>query len=334
MDNKVYKKVLKFIKDNWLFFVTIILTYIILTINLPWSIYAPGGTIDVSKRLNGNPYKGKGSLNLTYVSFIEGTIPTALFSYIIPGWDLVSNSSITLDGESLEEGHKRDRIYLEESISNATYVAYNRAGADIVIKNTKPYIIYMAEDADTDLKIGDEVISYDDISFTSFQEMSEYVRSKDVDDTINFKVIRDKKEISCYAKLIEIDNSPRIGVSIANVLEFVTNPKIEYKSKTSESGASGGLMLSLALYNGLTEQDITKGLKISGTGTIDVEGNVGEIAGVKYKLKGAVKEKSDVFVVPSANYKEAMDIKKDKKYDIKIIEAKTFDQVLEELKSI
>ena len=52
-------------------------------------------------------------------------------------------------------------------------------------------------------------------------------------------------------------------------------------------------MMSLAIYNALTNNDLTKGRLIVGTGTIDENGKVGEIDGVKYKLKSAVNKKAD-----------------------------------------
>ena len=92
--------------------------------------------------------------------------------------------------------------------------------------------------------------------------------------------------------------------------------------------------MSLTVYNQLTETDITRGKKIVGTGTIDINGNVGEIGGVKYKLIGAVKNKADIFICPEENYEEAISVAKDKNYDIKIISAKTFDEALEKLANI
>ena len=56
---------------------------------------------------------------------------------------------------------------------------------------------------------------------------------------------------------------------------------------------------ALLIYDYLTEEDITKGRTIVGTGTIDENGNVGSIGGVKYKLKGAVKNKAEIFLVPN-----------------------------------
>ena len=39
------------------------------------------------------------------------------------------------------------------------------------------------------------------------------------------------------------------------IYDYDTNPKIELKFKQSESGPSGGLMLTLAIYNNLTKKD-------------------------------------------------------------------------------
>ena len=91
--------------------------------------------------------------------------------------------------------------------------------------------------------------------------------------------------------------------------------------------------MSLSIYNKLVDEDITKGRKIVGTGTIDTDGNVGEIGGVKYKLLGAVKSKADIFLVPYENYDEAIRYKNENNYDIKIIKVATFDEALNTLKS-
>ena len=92
-------------------------------------------------------------------------------------------------------------------------------------------------------------------------------------------------------------------------------------------------MIALTIYSNLNKIDLTNGKKIAGTGTIDIDGNVGEISGVKYKLMGAVKEKADIFLVPKGNnYKEAKKIKKEKGYTIDIVPIETFEEALKYLK--
>ena len=122
-----------------------------------------------------------------------------------------------------------------------------------------------------------------------------------------------------------------VGIAFTNVNEVETDPEVNVKVKDNESGPSGGLMMSLGIYNSLVSEDITKGKKIIGTGTIDSEGNVGEIGGVKYKLIGAVKNKAAVFLCPRANYEEAIRVAQSYNYDIMVIAVDTLEGVIEEL---
>lgn len=87
-------------------------------------------------------------------------------------------------------------------------------------------------------------------------------------------------------------------------------------------------MLALSIYDKNTSIDITKGKVVSGTGTIDINGNVGEISGIKYKIIGAVKKRADVFLVPYENYEEAKEVVKNNNYNIKLVCVKTFNEAL------
>ena len=92
--------------------------------------------------------------------------------------------------------------------------------------------------------------------------------------------------------------------------------------------------MALYIYNSLTEEDITKGYEIAGTGTIDIDGKVGEIDGVKYKMIGAYKKGVRIFIVPEENYEDAIKVKEENKYDINVISVSTFDDALNKLKEL
>ena len=212
-------------------------------------------------------------------------------------------------------------------------VAFKKANIDYSIVKSNNYITYIYEKSDTNLKLFDNILKYDNIEFTTFSNMQKYITSKKVGDKITFLVIRNGKEINCYAKLIDLNGEAKVGITTALINEYDSNPKITIKSKNSESGSSGGFMTALAIYNSITKNDITKGKVIAGTGTIDSEGNVGEIGGVKYKLSGAVKNKVDIFLVPKDNYKEALECKKKNKYDIELVSINNFDEAIDYLET-
>ena len=92
-------------------------------------------------------------------------------------------------------------------------------------------------------------------------------------------------------------------------------------------------MTAVTIYNAISDEDITKGLNIGGTGTIDINGNVGEIDGVNYKIMGAAKNKLDVVFVPKANYEEAINTKNKYNYNLEIISVDKFNDVIEYLKN-
>ena len=143
--------------------------------------------------------------------------------------------------------------------------------------------------------------------------------------------MRDNKEHSFKVKL---DDEKKLGIIVQTDYEYELDPEINIKFKTSESGSSGGLMLAISIYNAITSEDITHGLKVAGTGTSDIEGNVGEIGGVKYKIMGAVRNKMDLVFVPAANYDEAIKVKKEHNYDIDIIKVNTFEEALNYLNNL
>jgi PDZ domain-containing protein len=332
MLNKLYENFKKFIKENYKFLLALILIFIFFFTELPFVVYKPGGVINLDERIvMEDKYESSGSLSMSYVSMMKGNIPFVLLSYIIPNWDLMPASDVTLDDESVDEAIARDRVFLEEGLDNATIAAYNLADKEINIEKIDSVIAYISSDANTDLKIGDIIVSIDEEQIDDLEDLQKYINTLNSGDKVTIKVKRDEKEVSCSATIYELDGSLKVGVYIANKYEYTLNPELEIKTKESESGSSGGLMTALAIYNSLVEEDITKGRNIVGTGTIDIDGNVGEIGGVKYKLLGAEKNKADIFLCPLENYEEAIKVKEENNLDLEVVSVSTLKEAIEYL---
>lgn len=326
MINKIYVEMKNFIKENYLVLLFGIVFMATILYPLPYYIYTGGGTINVKDKIHIENKETKGDFNLCYVEQINANIPTFLLSKLLSNWDSVSKEEVSLnDKEDIKDIYKRDKIYLEEANQNAIFVAYKKAGKSVNILDKHLYIIYLEEDSDTDLKIGDDILEIDGSKIDSYE-----VGSK-----LNIKVKRNGKEMMKYAIVHEKDGRKLIGIALTSIYDYEVDPKITFTFSNSESGPSGGFMVTLAIYNQLIDNDISNDLKIAGTGTIDIEGNVGSIGGVKYKLKGAVDSKSDIFLVPAGeNYEEAIKYQKKYHYDIKIIGISTFEEAIEKLESM
>ena len=158
--------------------------------------------------------------------------------------------------------------------------------------------------------------------------------SLDFDDKVTFVVKENGKEKEKYAYVINLEGEKKVGISIVTEYDFESDPKLEMKTKASEAGSSGGLMLSLEIYDKLTSKDLSHGKKVMGTGTIDEDGNVGAIGGVKYKMLGAQKDGADIFFVPKENYDEAKKVYKKNNLSFELVMVETFDEAINYLNNL
>lgn len=336
MTNKLYEKTKQIIKENYrLCFILMIFT-IICFLPMPFYIHAPGGLVDITNRVkveNGN--LSKGSLNLAYVSEYKGTIPLYLFSFIQKDWDIVKMNEIVETNETVEDSEKRSHMMLEEANQAAVINAFTYAGKKVEVTEEHYFVSYVDPDSPNKLEIGDEIISINHKSFQTKEEMYRFIRTCEAGQKLTLELIRDEKKMEQPVTIYLADKTPKIGVVITSKKVLKTTPTVTFEFKETESGPSGGMMMSLAIYKAITKNDVTKGLKIAGTGTIDEEGNVGTIGGIEYKIMGSEKEKADIFFAPSGeNYEDAIKLKKKRNYKIKIVEVKTFQNVLDYLENI
>lgn len=335
MRKNLLHKIKTFWVENYKFLLAIVLIFALFMIELPYKIYAPGGMVDLSERVSvedGQEYDG--TLGMAYVSMVKGSIPYLLLSYVIPDWDIVPESELKYDNETMEEKIEADKISTEQSIDSAIIAAYRLEGKEIEIESENVHITYIDEQANTDLEILDVVKSVNGVEVKSTEELKSLIQNYEAGEEVKFLVERNGEEKECHATLYDSEDGVKVGVALTVTYNYQEEPEASITMKQSESGPSGGLMMSLAIYNSLVDEDITKGKTVVGTGTIDIDGNVGAIGGVKYKLIGAVKNKADVFLVPKDNYEEAIEVKNEKGYDITILAVDTLSDAIESLESL
>lgn len=332
---KVIKTVIDYIKDEYKFIIICALIIFLGLYKLPYNLYTGGGIIDISDKVvvEGGE-KNEGSLNMAYVNQVRATIPSYLLSYIFD-WDREKVSETLIDeNDSPDDLWERERLYMEEANTSALISAFNLANENIDIIKDKAIVLYITNEAKTDLKIGDEILNIEGVIIKDINDLSDIVNKHQVGDKISIKVLRNNKEIDCNGEIITIDDTKKIGVALIKNYEYRTNREVKFDFDSNEAGPSGGLMLSLEIYNQLVSEDITNGYKIAGTGTIDEKGNVGTIGGVKYKVKGAESDKAKVFFVPSGNYDEAIKVKEEHNYKIEIVKVDKISDAINYLREM
>ncbi len=331
---KLFKYIKKDIKTYWKNYLAFILIVPCLFISFDCNIYSPGSLVDLTDRIEvDSSYESKGSFNLTYVTARKGTLPNIILSKFFKNWDIVGNEENRIEDESESEIVERNKIYLKETSYDAIIAAFTEANISYEVESIDVTVTHVYEYAKTDIKTGDIIRNINGTTIKDFNSLKEEIAKYKKGDSLKINVERNNKIIECEAELVEEDGRVIIGATLSELKNIKTDPKVEYIFKDNESGASRGLLCALDIYNKITKFDLTKGDIISGTGSIDQNGVVGSIDGVKYKLAGAVKKKAKVFIVPTGNYKEALYEKEKNNYNIEIIEADTLHNVIEKLKA-
>ena len=97
MTNKLYEKIKKFMKENGKSILIFLSLYLVLSFPLPYYVYAGGGTIDISKRIdikssNKKDYK----MYFAYVKELKGNTATYLLSKVFKDWELEKEEDVKL----------------------------------------------------------------------------------------------------------------------------------------------------------------------------------------------------------------------------------------------
>lgn len=306
--------------------------YIILAVLIIYKpnyiITKPGGIENIknSYKIDSNN-KIKGSVNITYLSTVKPNLLYYLYAKI-RNWEITKISDYAPNG--LEKEEKVDSLLYLSSIDNAIYNAYKYANSKINIKDEKVYVEYSLND-ESELEEGDLILAIDDIKINKQDDIRNYLDKTDKTDVI-VKYKRDNEIKTTNVRLINKNGKKYLGISVIDIFDYETDPKIEYSIKDDVAGPSGGAMITLSIYASLLDYDITKGLKIAGTGTIDRDGNIGPIGGVEYKIKSAIKSNVDVFFVPKyINYYEVLDLNLDFG-NMDVVPVEEFSDILNYLK--
>ena len=307
------------------FFLPIIIA-IILVIPLPYYVKLGGGIIKLENKIDIDEKGENGHFGALYVRESKAVVLTYILSYIVPSYDRENQEEVIINDENTENYDYREKLYFTSSIDAATKTAFEKAGKSIEVASSKFLIIYIDKDSKTNLKVGDEIIKVNGKSTKTYSEITEEIKKSK--DNVKITVIRDKKEIETNNSFMNIDGESKLGIVISNEIKYTSDPKVKLKFNGKEAGPSGGLMIALTIYDKLVKEDITKGRLVVGTGTIDIDGNIGEIGGVKHKLMAAAKKKADVVFIPYDNYKEAKSLYDKNNYKFALVPVKTFDEAV------
>lgn len=333
-------------KRNIIFFIiVVILVYFLAAYQLPYYIQKPGGADSLNPIVEvSDGFESKGDMHLVTVSGLQATPIQYVLAKVFSYQDILPLDQVFPEGISQDDYMHAQLQVMESSQEAATVVAYEAAGEDIIIDYNGVYVVSVVEGmpAEGKLETGDRIIGIDGKKIEEAPDLINYVETKRAQEVINIEFVRGEEVLHTDITLKEfsdLDNKVGIGISLVTDRNVTVNPEIDFSSGNI-GGPSAGLMFSLEIYDQLTEEDLTKGKEIAGTGEIDYDGNVLRIGGIDKKIVAADREGIDIFFAPNengaeeSNYQVALETANDIGTDMAIVPVDTFNDALNYLEQI
>ena len=283
---------------------------------------------------NDENYAFEGNLFQLTVRRDEANVFVYLWSLINDSYDLYPREVILPDGVTPQELSEISIQNMRTSENVAIAVALKNVGYEIESKGDGVAVVGLLEDSPVKdkLKKGDLINSINNTDIYSATEFISTLRTYSIGETVSIGLLREidgiKEQIYIKTTLIEhveYEGEPMVGFLATTVNERFDFP-FEIDIKTGNvGGPSAGLMMALNVYNNLIPEDITNSKIIAGTGTIEIDGSVGPVGGIKQKIIAAKRAGAELILVPVANFEEAKQFETDK---TAIVAVDSFDEAL------
>lgn len=245
-----------------------------------------------------------GELNLLTVSIAGSprnsvTFLELLAAMIDPTQEIVPMEQIYPSGLTPEERKEENQAEMASSQDLATAAALSELG----IPFTQTLSVAGVSDDGPSagiLREGDVFISLNGESISNYSRLRELIALNGDATPASIEVLREGVVTTVEVTPVTLkegdDSVTLIGVAVSAAFEFPFDVTIQVDQI---GGPSAGLMFALGITDMLTPSNLAAGRIVSGTGTIDAEGNVGAIGGLAQKVYAAERARSEVMFIPA-----------------------------------
>ena len=324
---------------------------VIWPINVPYFALSPGPVSDVTDYIEvDDPALETGDLFFLTVTLKEVNLLEWMAAWIDDEVDLSPRETIRPAGVTPEELRSQNLALMDLSKQNAVFVALTRLGYDVTLKGSGALVggVIEGSAAEGVLMENDIIVRLGDLPIEFQDDLIDAVAGMGPGETIMLTIDRTGDDGAVQRIALDLTLGPfrsvdddgnvivdvdrgMIGVLLSTAPTEIEFPVRVVIDSQNIGGPSAGLMFTLEIINQLTPSDITNGHRIAGTGTIDQEGMVGPIGGVRQKVFAAIAAGADYVFVPGDNYPTAIEAAAD---DITVVKVENIDDALAFLDSL
>ncbi|MBW8763949.1 MAG: PDZ domain-containing protein [Microbacterium sp.] len=250
-------------------------------------------------------FETAGSLDLTTVQVVGNRQRTPSWFELALAWTDSSKAVVPLDsvfpeGVTTEERDAQNATLMVDSQHEATAAALGELGYD-----TGAQVAVVEADegtpADGVLEADDIITAIDGSPVDSAKQLRQKIQDAE-GSAVELTLLRGGEE-----KTVKVTPQERtadgkttwvVGVTLRTDYDFPIDVTIQLDNV---GGPSAGMMFALGIIDTLTPGELNGGEDVAGTGTIEADGTVGPIGGIRQKLYGARDAGADYFLAPESN---------------------------------
>lgn len=321
-------------------FLTLLVVAVVSTslISVPYEAITPGSTVSVANLITvpkNHRHTTRGSVSLVDVNVIALRAITYLI-YRLNGDDQVIPNGQILGTESQSTYNEQGVLDMLTAQQAATYVALHQLGyqvttvpSGIAVYATEPNSPAAKGQAIASLNAGDLILSIDGHAVTSATSIHNVLIAHHPGDRVDLTVrlygAKHTRHVplslgalitkggNAQCDVVATANAIRqartspacIGVDLTQLYSVAHQPFSVNLNAEGIIGPSAGLAFTLGLMKVLDPANMTAGLKIAATGTMSLDGSVGDVGGVAQKTIAVRNSGATVFFVPQIEYSVA-----------------------------
>lgn len=255
--------------------------------------YETAGTLDMlTVQLVGNPQRSPGWLDIVSAWFDPSRAVVPMDLYFPPG-------------VTTEQRDEQNATLMVDSQQDSVAAALRELGYEV------PEHIAVAQIAEGGpaqgvLQLDDEIVAVNGTAVAGLDSLRDAISTNGTGAPASIDIVRGGAATTVQitpttATATDGTTSTVIGIGTKVTYDLPVDITIQLDNV---GGPSAGMMFALGMIDLLTPGELNGGEDVAGTGTIDADGNVGAIGGIRQKLFGAKEAGAEWFLAPASNCDE------------------------------
>ncbi len=321
---------------------------------VPYLVAAPGLTVNTLGEGQEGPviqiegakdYEHDGSLSMVTVQYAGGPQQRLDFLTVVTAWLSPTQAVLPEEllfpaGRTAEEVTERQTVQMNDSQTDATAAALNQLGIGYealpVVNSTVEGMPAHGEveEGDVILEVDGEPVPTegggDPEASVGSAAVVDLVGDREPGDPVELTLERDGRSVEVEMTTAEGEaGNAAVGVLIADRMDFPVDVEI---TVGDIGGPSAGMMFALGIMDRLSEESLTGGVNVAGSGTITSDGQVGGVSGIPQKMVSAQRDGAEYFLVAAESCSQvAQSAAHD---EMEVVRVETLTEAVEALETI